>query len=286
MLFAAVSLLLLAPDAGTPALLARPVALSARKLEVLKKEGRARYEGNAKAIRDTLTLTCDVLDVFLAPNGDVTRIVAKGNVVAIDRGSPPNGVAPEGFAREAHGDEAEFFNDTGVLIAKGNPWGRQGAREVDGEVVTFSTNTDVLTVTKAHTRVKEPRDKQLAIDADLLTFEGAKNEAKWTGKVKAVKGKTTLLAPELTAISDEKTGEVTRVKARGGVEVTEGDRWARGQFGDYDVPAGRLVVTGSPQAKDGRTKMKGTRVTFMTGTEYLEVENAVTLIDVDKKKVP
>lgn len=271
MLFAAVSLLLLAPDAGTPVLLARPVTISANKLEVLKKENRAHYEGKAKAVRDTLTLTCDVLDVFLAPNGDVTRIVAKGNVVAIDRD------------REAHGDEAEFFNDTGILIAKGNPWGRQGPREVEGEVVTFSTNTDVLTVTKAHTRVKEPKDKQLAIDADLLTFEGAKNEAKWTGHVKAVKGKTTLLAPELTAISDEKSGEVTRVKARGGVEVTEGDRWARGQFGDYDVPAGRLVVTGAPQARDRSTRMKGTKVTFLTGTEFLEVENAVTLIDVPKK---
>lgn len=272
MLFAAVSLLLLAPDAGTPALLARPVKIDAPRLEVLKKEGRARYSGGAKAVRDGLTLTCDALEIFFAPGGDVQRIVATGNVVAVEGD------------REAHGDEAEFFNDTGVLMARGHPWGRQGAREVDGELVTFTTGSDVLTVTKARTRVKE--QKQLSIDADLLTFEGSKNEAKWTGHVKAVKGKTTLLAPELVAISDQATGEVTRVKARGGVEVTEGDRWARGQNGDYDVPAGRLVVTGAPQARDGRTRMKGTKVTFLTGTEFLEVENAVTLIDVDKKKVP
>ncbi|MFT3709489.1 MAG: LptA/OstA family protein [Archangium sp.] len=265
LLAAALSLLLNAPDAGTP-LLARPVTISADKLDVYKKENRAHYEGRAKAIRDTLTLTCDVLDVFLAPGGDVTRIVARGNVVAVDGD------------REAHGDEAEFFNDTGVLTLKGKPWGRQGAREVDGELVTFVTGVDKLTVTRAHTRVKEPKDQRLTIDADLLTFEVPKNEAKWTGHVKAVKGKTTLVAPELVAISDATSGEVTRVKARGGIEVTEGDRWARGQFGDYDVPASRLVVTGNPEARDGRTRMKGTKVTFLSGTEFLEVENATTVI--------
>ena len=141
-----------------------------------------------------------------------------------------------------------------------------------------------MIVTKARTRMKEPKDQRVAIDADLLTLEGPKNEAKWTGHVHGVKGKTTLLAPEVTAHYDE-AGDVDRVLARGGVEVTEGDRWARGQNADYDVPRGMLVVTGKPTARQGKTRMKGTKVTFMTGAEFLEVENAVTVIEVDKKKV-
>lgn len=265
------ALLLTASDAG--ALLARPVTISADKLEVFKRESRARYDGHARAVRDTMTLTCDALDVFLSSTGDVQRIVATGNVVAVDGD------------REAHGERAEFLNDSGLLTVTGKPWGRQGPREVDGEVVTFVTGSNTLNVTRAHTRVKEPKDQRLAIDADGLTFIGADNEAKWSGHVKAVRGKTTLLAPELTATTNA-AGDVTRVKARGGVEVTEGDRWARGQFGDYEVDAGRLTVTGNPQARDGKTRMKGTKVTFLTGTEFLEVENATTLIEVDKKKGP
>jgi lipopolysaccharide transport protein LptA len=265
----AIGLVLAASDAGV--LLARPVTISADKLEVFKKESRAKYDGHAKAIRDTLTLTCDTLDVFLTPAGDVQRITAHGNVVAIDGD------------REAHGEQAEFANDTGVLVVTGKPWGKQGAREVDGEIVTFTTGDNRLEVTKARTRVKEPKDQRLTIDADLLTFEGEKNEARWKGHVKAVKGKMTLFAPEVLAIS-QPNGDISRVKARGGVEVTEGDRWARGQFGDYEVEPGRLTVTGNPQARDGKTRMKGTKVTFLTGSEFLEVENATTLIEVDKKK--
>ena len=268
------SLVLTASDAGV--LLSRPVAavpvtVSADKLDYLKKESRAVYRGHAVAKRDGMTLTCDELEAFFAPSGEIQRIVARGNVYAIDGD------------REAWGDEAEFINETGVLTVKGNPRGKQGPREVEGEVVTFTTGIDRVVVTKAHTRVKEPKDQRVSIDADLLTLEGVKNEAKWTGHVKAVKAKTLLLAPELTATYDEQ-GEINRVLARGGVEVTEADRWARGQNADYDVAKGMLVVTGKPQARQGKTRMTGTRVTFFSGSEFLEVENAKTVIEVDKQK--
>jgi lipopolysaccharide transport protein LptA len=265
-----VSLVLTASDAGV--LTNKPVSVQADKLDYLKKENRAVYRGHAIAKRDGMTLTCDELEAFFAASGEVERIVARGNVYAIDGD------------REAWGDDAEFINETGVLTVRGKPRGKQGPREVEGEVVTFVTGVDKLVVTRARTRVKEPKDQRVAIDADLLTLEGTKNEAKWTGHVKAVKGKTTLLAPELTATYDEQ-GEINRVLARGGVDVTEGDRWARGTNADYDVPKGLLVVTGKPQARQGKTRMTGTKVTFFSGSEFLEVENAKTVIEVDKKKV-
>jgi lipopolysaccharide export system protein LptA len=275
-----VSLVLTASDAGV--LLSKPVTVSADKLDYLKKESRAVYRGHAVAKRDGMTMTCDELEAFFAPSGEIQRIVARGNVHAIDE-SKPSGATTLGESREAWGDEAEFINETGVLTVKGNPRGKQGPREVEGEVVTFTTGIDRVVVTKAHTRVKEPKDQRVSIDADLLTLEGEKNEAKWTGHVKAVKAKTLLLAPELTATYDEQ-GEINRVLARGGVEVTEGDRWARGQNADYDVAKGMLVVTGKPQARQGKTRMTGTRVTFFSGSEFLEVENAKTVIEVEKNK--
>lgn len=262
------SVLLAAPDAGV---FARPVQVSADKLEIFKKDDRALYSGHAKAIRDSLTLTCDTIEVFFSPRNDVERIVASGNVEAIDGD------------RQAWGDRAVFENATGLLTVTGSPHGKQGAREVEGEVVTFVTGTELLTVTKARTRVKEPRDKRVVIDADELVLHSKDNEAVWTGHVHAVKDKTVLVAPTLTATWGP-DGEVNRIRARGGVEVTEGDRWARGREGDYDVPKGVLVVTGSPQARQNGTRLKGTRVTFFTGQEFLEVENATTIIEGGKKK--
>ena len=97
-----VSLVLTASDAGV--LLSKPVTVSADKLDYLKKESRAVYRGHAVAKRDAMTMTCDELEAFFAPNGEIQRIVARGNVYAIDGD------------REAWGDEAEFINETGVYV--------------------------------------------------------------------------------------------------------------------------------------------------------------------------
>lgn len=269
MLSLALSLALAAPDAG--ALLSRPVEIRADKLELDNKQQRATYTGNAKAVRDTTTLTCDRIEVQLSAR-EVQRITARGNVVAIDGD------------REARGDEADYDNGTGVLTVRGNPRGKQGNREITGEQLTFTTGIDRLTVTKAKTRVEDPKDadKLVAIDADLLVLENPKSIATWKGNVRARRGNMLLTAPELTAHYDEH-GAITRLEARGGVEATEADRWARGQRADYDVARGVLVVTGKPEAREGKTRMKGTKVTFLSGRNFLEVENATTVFEVEKK---
>ncbi|MGV3620098.1 MAG: LptA/OstA family protein [Archangium sp.] len=262
------SLALAAPDGGV--LLARPVRVQADKLQVFKKESRALYSGHAKAVRDSMTLTCNELEVFFDDQSEIDHLIARGNVEVVDGD------------RQAWGENATYDNKNGVLTVTGNPRGRQGPREVDGEVVTFTTGTEYLVVTKAKTRVKEPKDKRVNIDADKLELWSKDREAKWTGKVRVVKDKTIINAPEITALYDD-AGEVTRVKARGGVEVNEGDRWARGQFADYDVPKGVLVVTGNPQARQNKTRLRGSKVTFYSGTDFLEVDNATTIIEADKK---
>lgn len=266
-------LLLAAPDGG--ALLERPVTITSDHGVVKNREKRAEYQGHVKAVRDTTTLTCDRLEVLYGAAGDqVTRILGHGDVEAVDG------------ERWAKGEEADFDNLTGVLVVTGNPQARQGKREVVGEVVTFTTGADRVHVTKPKTRLEDPKapgaDRRIAIDADELTLESAKKEAVWKGHVHARRGPTTLTAPELTAFYDD-AGTVTRVDARGGVEATEADRWARGQLATYDVASGVLVVTGKPQARQGKNRMTGTKVTFHTGSDVVEVENAKTIIEVEKK---
>lgn len=264
-------LLFAATDAGV--LLSRPVAISADHFEVYKKEHRAVYTGHAKAVRDDLTLTADQLHFFLGERDEVERIVAEGHVVAVEKD------------RQAFGERAEFINSTGVLTVTGQPHAKQGVREIKGERVVFTTGIDRLEVTRAHTLVREPEEQQLTIDSDMLTLEGPKNEATWQGHVRAfkVKTKTTLLTPKLIAHYDG-AGEIVRVEAHGGAEVIEKDRWARGQDADYDVARGVLVVTGKPQARQGTSRMKGSKVTLYTGTDVLEVDNAVTVIESERKK--
>lgn len=268
------------PDAGV--LLSRPVQVSADKLELLNKEQRAIYTGHAKAIRDTTTLTCEKITVEYGADREVSRVLAMGNVEAVDAD------------RWGRGDEADYDNKTGTLVLRGSPRARQGKREVEGQLVTFVTGTDRIVVEKARTRVTDEKGltrdggvgggpQRVTIDADQLVLDDRRNLAVWKGHVVARRGETTLTAPELTAISDEQ-GTITKVQARGGVEAVERDRWAKGQRGDYDVESGVLVVTGNPQARQGTNRMKGTKVTFHSGTDFVEVENATTVIEVDQKR--
>jgi lipopolysaccharide transport protein LptA len=247
------------------ALLSRPVEITADKLEVLDKEHRAVYRGHAKAIRDTTTLTCDTLTVFYSDAREVLRIEADGNVEAIDGD------------RHAWGRHGDFDNDTGVLVVTGDPRAQSGERRVTGDQITFTTGIDKLAVTKPHTT-----DKELVIDADDLALDADKKVATWTGHVKAKKTTTTLLAPTLIARYDD-AGTITKVEARGGVVVTDKDRWARGARADYDAASGRLVVTGKPEAKQGKSHITGRTVTFVSGSDVLEVEDAKSVIDVKEK---
>jgi lipopolysaccharide transport protein LptA len=268
-----------APDAGV--LLSRPVQVSADKLELVNKEQRAVYSGHAKAIRDTTTLTCERITVEYGADREVSRILARGDVEAVDG------------ERWARGDEADYDNRTGTLVMRGKPQARQGKREVVGELVTFVTGTERTVVEKARTRVDDEKGfsrdggvtsgpQRITIDADQLVLDEQKNLAVWKGHVIAKRSATTITAPEMTAVYDEQ-GNISKVQARGGVEATEKDRWAKGQRGDYDVPTGVLVVTGQPHAKQGTNRMRGSKVTFLSGSDFIEVENAITLFEVESK---
>lgn len=264
-----------AAPARPPALTARPVDVTAEKLEVRVKENRAIYSGHAKAVRDTTTVTCDRMTVEFLPGGsDVSRIFSEGHCHAIDGD------------REATGETVEYFNDSGLMIVRGHPQAKQGTREVVGDEVRFTTGDERLVVSQAKTRAEQASDKGpqlVTIDADQLEFLQQKNVATWSGHVRAHRGATLMLAPEMQATWGP-DGEISTVETHKGMEATEGDRWVSGRHAVYTAATGVLVLTGNPQARQGQSRMKGTRITFKSGTDVLDVENAVTLLKVDKQR--
>jgi lipopolysaccharide transport protein LptA len=248
------------------ALLSRPVEVSANRLEVFDKEQRAVYRGDARAVRDSTTLHCQTLTVHYSPKREVVRIEADGEVEAVDGD------------RHAWGDHAEFDNSTGVLTMTGHPHASSGERKVEGDEIVFTSGIDKLEVKKAHAT-----DPQVSIDADRLVLDADHKLARWEGTVKAKKATTVMTAPLLLAHYDDK-GTVTRVEARGGVEVRDKDRWAKGARADFDAVKGRLVVTGKPEARQGNSRVTGRSVTFVSGSDVLEVEDAHSIIDAPEGK--
>lgn len=123
------------------------------------------------------------------------------------------------------------------------------------------------------------------ITADKLEILGKRQEAVWSGNVKAKRGTTDISCDRLVAhyTPDQ---EISRIECLGKVEVLDGDRWAKGERADFDNVSGRLVVTGNPEAKQGPNHMRGKKVTFHVGRDTLEVEDAVTTFESSDKRIP
>jgi lipopolysaccharide transport protein LptA len=252
------------PDAGpTP----RAVQVEAARLQVDDRTQVAVYTGQVVARRDGTTLRCDTLTVHYDGARQVTRMQAEGHVEATEG------------QRWARGDTADYDNRTGLLVVRGNPSARQGNREVDGDEVRVVTGQELVDILQPRTRVKGP--DAIAIDAQRLTLDDQSSRATWRGDVRARRGTLTVRCPELTAFYDAQ-GEVQRLEGRGGVEATDKDRWARGQRMAYDVASGRLEVTGQPQARQGTSRMRGSRVTFFREKDLIEVEDATTSLEVKR----
>ncbi|MBI3181690.1 MAG: hypothetical protein HYZ28_06070 [Myxococcales bacterium] len=273
MSWALLAYLALSPDAGpalTPESLVRPVVVAADRLEVFAKERKAVYTGNARATRDSTTINCERLTVSYSGAQEVEQVLAEGGVEVVDGDL------------WAKGERADFDNRTGLLVMTGEPRAKVGRAQVAGSKVRFTAGSEVLEVEEARTLFEElgqgPVPKgRVTVDARRLEVYASRNEAVWSGKARALRGPTEILAERLVAHYGEDR-EIRRLEATGGVEVRDQGRWAKGGRADFDNGSGVLVVTGEPEARQGPNHMRGTRVTFTVGQDALEVENARTVI--------
>ena len=127
--------------------------------------------------------------------------------------------------------------------------------------------------------------RPVEITADKLAIAGKRSEAIWSGHVKARRG-TTLLRCDRLIAHYTRAQEITRIECVGGVEVEDGDRWAKGERADFDNVTGVLEVTGSPEARQGPNHMRGTKVTFLVEKDVIEVQNAQTVFETSARGGP
>jgi len=136
---------------------------------------------------------------------------------------------------------------------------------------------------KPQQRLRNPVD----IKAELFELLGNKNQASYKGNVRVKHRTLDLRCDELTAhYSKGNAQQVQRVECVGNVVAVDGDRTAKGERADFDVPSGTLVVTGSPEARQGPNYMRGTKVTLTVGNRRIRVENAETIFETSPEGMP
>jgi lipopolysaccharide transport protein LptA len=132
----------------------------------------------------------------------------------------------------------------------------------------------------AGARPTQSRTSQLSAPVEISSklVAGSRNQASFKGDV-VVKHRTMDLRCDEMIASYNGPREVTRVECVGNVRAVDGERTAKGERADFDVPKGVLVVTGNPEARDAKTQLRGSQVRMTLGTRNYEVENAVVTVD-------
>ncbi|HXX30487.1 MAG TPA: LptA/OstA family protein [Myxococcaceae bacterium] len=137
----------------------------------------------------------------------------------------------------------------------------------------------VLSVADAGTppgEFKNPVD----IQCDHGRMEGPKQQLFCVGHVRVKRNTTDITCDRLIAYyANRNVNEVKRFECLGNVEAVDGDRWAKGDYADFNNEKEILVLTGSPQARQGNNVMHGTRVIFYVTTDLIEVDNVTGTLE-------
>ena len=260
--------------------LAEPVRISSDL--VTGSRTQAVFKGNVVVKHRTMDLRCNELIAHYTGPREVTRVECVGNVRAVDG------------ERIATGERADFEVPTGVLVVTGNPEARDPMAHLRGSLVRMTLNTQNFEVENASVTLqgaplKQPRRGGRDSPASRIPTEisskrvvGTRNQAVFTGDV-VVRHRTMDMRCDKMIAYYNAAREVTRAECVGKVRASEGERTARGERADFDVPSGVLVMTGNPEARDRSTHLRGTRVRMTLGNENFEVENAVITVEPAKE---
>jgi lipopolysaccharide export system protein LptA len=138
----------------------------------------------------------------------------------------------------------------------------------------FLAVTSVVWATAATPLKTTPID----IQADRLQVLGVERRAIWRGNVKAKRGTTDLACEQLIALLRDDQS-ISKLQCIGSVEVTDRDKYAKGDRADFDNLTGVLQVTGSAQAKQGPTRLYGTKVTIDVNRDRMYIENPRSVLE-------
>ena len=127
------------------------VVITADKLEYSNKDKIAIYTGKVEAIKGNIKLNADMMRIFLDDKGDVSKIIAIGNVY---------------FEQEnkwGKGKGAEYYKDKDLIILRKDAEVHQDKNVVEGDEIYYYIDEEKAIATSKTKRVRSiifPKEKQ------------------------------------------------------------------------------------------------------------------------------
>jgi lipopolysaccharide transport protein LptA len=286
-----------APDGGVK----NPVDTQCDFLRMEGPKQQLVCTGHVRVKRHTADITCEKLIAYYKNRNvnEMKHFECIGNVEAVDGD------------RWAASDFADYDNEKEVLVMTGHAKGRQGTSRLQGTKIVFHVNSDEMDVDNVTAllesqgqdekrKAKKKKAPPLAVaslgqdggtseggfqnpvdvQCDRGRMEGSKEELVCTGHVRMKRHTTDMTCERLIAhYVNKDVNEVKRLECIGSVEATDGDRWARSDFADFDTAKEVLVMTGHPQGRQGTSEMTGSKITFYVDTDLMDVDNAAGVLE-------
>ncbi|MBN1671332.1 MAG: hypothetical protein JXR37_09880 [Kiritimatiellae bacterium] len=115
------------------------------------------------------------------------------------------------------------------------------------------------------------------ITSDRLVFDYQGRQAVFEGNVLVEDPQMRVKADTLTVVFLEQN-QIKTITAEGHVRLHQADMVALGQKAVYEVPEGRLVLTGEPRIRRGNDVLSGETITFLRAENKVICEPNARLI--------
>ena len=194
--------------------------------------------------------------------------IARGNAKAVRDGVTVTGDTLKAYYREKPDGENEIFR----LDADGNVTIATATETVTGNAATYNVDDSALIMRGSPARLVTPTDTVIAYDR--LEYWEREGKAVARGNATALRDDKRIQADVLEAFfgpGPEKENELKTAHARGSVVLTTAQDVVTGDKGDYSADTGLAVMTGDVKLTRGNNQLNGgyAEVNMKTGISRL-----------------
>lgn len=156
---------------------------------------------------------------------------------------------------------------------RGPPEGAMAGMELKGRKMKVFVDQSRMVIQENVSAEKPHKEgKKFQIVSDGAEFSGKNNEAKFLGAVRMNYDNMRLEGPEASFLYNKGANILSAVEVRGGVKVSDVDKFATSEKVNLDLLADRYVFQGRPKVIQNNDELTGEEIIFLDGGKKVKVE--------------
>jgi lipopolysaccharide export system protein LptA len=140
--------------------------------------------------------------------------------------------------------------------------------------VAFVLAVQAFAAEQVQQKIKGP----IVITSQLLTADNKAHTALFEKSVVARTKEMTMYADRMLVYSDQKTGNVSKIEAKGNVKVIKVNRIITSNEATYYADGEKVIFANEPRAVEGENVVTGKTMTYLMNEDLFLVEDSKVLL--------